>query len=249
MVGDNYPPYGGISAYWVLKLDGNGDIPNCGIIANTNATIAIPSISVQETTATVQETSAVIAEITITPQNIETEPFWLCCYNNEDLDCDGVNNNFEEPLASSKSYASFLTDEDNCSVTPNGPYLGTCTEGKTGNACVANEDCGVDGFCSMAQEDAYPPGGNNIGDACDCEGNFNCTEDQDCDGSDAALFKSDFGRSSIEHPCAAGDTCNGDFTCDGDVDGTDASLFKSDFGRSVIYNSCPVCVAGEWCNY
>ena len=32
-----------------------------------------------------------------------------------------------------------------------------------------------------------------------CEGNFNC--DQDVDGSDAALFKSDFGRSEFFNPC------------------------------------------------
>jgi hypothetical protein len=51
------------------------------------------------------------------------------------------------------------------------------------------------------------------------------------------------------HPCVAGDTCSGDFSCDGDVDGTDASLFKQDFGRSSIQNSCPACVAGVWCVY
>jgi hypothetical protein len=101
----------------------------------------------------------------------------------------------------------------------------------------------------MNQEDTYPPGGNGIGDACECEGNFDCSVDQDVDGSDAALFKADFGRSSIEHPCIVGDTCSGDFSCDGDVDGTDASLFKADFVRSGIQNPCPVCLAEEWCAY
>ena len=41
-----------------------------------------------------------------------------------------------------------------------------------------------------------------------CEGNFDC--DQDCDGTDAALFKSDFGRSSFNNPCPTcviGDWC------------------------------------------
>ena len=32
-----------------------------------------------------------------------------------------------------------------------------------------------------------------------CEGNFDC--DQDVDGTDAAVFKSDFGRSSFSNPC------------------------------------------------
>jgi hypothetical protein len=155
---------------------------------------------------------------------------------------------------------------DNCPENSN-PSQADYDEDGFGDVCDECTDTDVDGCgnpefpantcpednCSSVpnplQEDFYPPQGNGIGDACECEGNFNCAEDQDCDGSDAALFKSDFGRSSIEHPCAAGDTCNGDFNCDGDVDGTDASLFKQDFGRSQIQNPCPACVAGEWCTY
>jgi hypothetical protein len=97
------------------------------------------------------------------------------------------------------------------------------------------------------QENSYPPQGNGIGDACDCEGNFDC--DGDCDGTDAATFKIDFGRSTFENPCETGNSCNGDFDCDGDCDGTDAALFKQDFGRSGFNNPCPVCVVGAWCSY
>ena len=81
----------------------------------------------------------------------------------------------------------------------------------------------------------------------ECEGNFDC--DQDCDGTDASLFKSDFGRSNFENPCESNDSCNGDFDCDHDVDGTDASIFKEDFGRSSFGNPCPACEVGEWCVY
>ena len=35
-----------------------------------------------------------------------------------------------------------------------------------------------------------------------CEGNFNC--DEDVDGSDAFIFKEDFGRNQYDNPC---DTC------------------------------------------
>lgn len=101
---------------------------------------------------------------------------------------------------------------------------------------------------NSTQEDSYPPSGNGIGDVCECEGNLDC--DQDCDGTDAATFKADFGRSTFQRPCTHQDTCNGDFSCDGDVDGTDAALFKSDFGRSTFSNPCPVCISGvEWCQY
>jgi len=42
-----------------------------------------------------------------------------------------------------------------------------------------------------------------------CEGDFD--HDGDQDGSDAALFKSDFGRSSMQNPCpacVAGEWCS-----------------------------------------
>ena len=97
------------------------------------------------------------------------------------------------------------------------------------------------------QEDTYPPQGNEFGDACECEGNFDC--DTDCDGSDAASFKTNFGRSNFNNPCMNEDQCNGDFDCDNDCDGTDAALFKQDFGRSSFNNACPACVIGDWCSY
>ena len=80
-----------------------------------------------------------------------------------------------------------------------------------------------------------------------CEGNFDC--DGDCDGTDAATFKADFGRSLFDNPCNGSNTCNGDFDCDSDCDGTDAANFKLDFGRSSFSNPCPSCQAGVWCVY
>ena len=71
----------------------------------------------------------------------------------------------------------------------------------------------------------------------------------DCDGGDAALFKSDFGRSMFKNPCTNPEPCNGDFDCDVDVDGTDASIFKDDFGRSSFKNPCPNCEGVEGCTY
>ena len=135
---------------------------------------------------------------------------------------------------------------DNCPSVPNGPLGGTCTVGNRGDFCMTHGECGPQGFCSMNQEDTNPPRGNACGDACECEGNFD--DDQDQDGSDAAAFKLDFGRSSFQRPCIDEDPCNGDFLCDGDVDGTDAALFKEDFGRSPFGNPCPICPTDSWCN-
>jgi len=161
---------------------------------------------------------------------------------------------------------------DNCISIPNGLNSGTCTKGAVAQPCTSDEQCGVDGFCSMLNEDTdsdylgdacdncpdtpnpdqadtYPPQGNAIGDACDCEGNFNCDEDADVDGSDAFIFKADFGRSSVLNSCSTKAPCKGDFNCDHDCDGTDAVLFRQDFGRSSMQNPCPACVTGPWCRY
>lgn len=108
---------------------------------------------------------------------------------------------------------------------------------------------GVDNCPTVAnagQEDSYPPKGNAIGDACECESDFDC--DGNVDGTDAFNFKTHFGRSLINYPCLDINPCMGDFSCDGDVDGTDAFLFKSDFGRGASGNYCPACDSGDWCS-
>ena len=136
---------------------------------------------------------------------------------------------------------NMLDPVDNCVVVANiGQEDGDLDS--VGNAC---DNC-ISNY-NPDQEDTYPPNGNAIGDACDCEGNFNC--DADVDGSDASTFKTDFGRSLILNPCTTESPCNGDFNCDQDCDGTDASRFKQDFGRSSLQNSCPSCVSGVWCAY
>jgi hypothetical protein len=96
------------------------------------------------------------------------------------------------------------------------------------------------------QEDTYPPKGNGIGDACDCEADFNC--DGNVDATDVTGFLTDFGRSTFFNPCRNGDPCNGDFNCDVNVDAADVTLFLTDFGRSQFNNPCPPCVVGDWCD-
>jgi hypothetical protein len=146
---------------------------------------------------------------------------------------------------------------DNCINAVN-PFQVDCDNDGEGDSCdpdsVDPDGDGIDVACDNCPDtsspnplDSYPPLGNGIGDACDCEGNFNCFLDQDVDGSDAATLKSHFGRSALQRPCITEDPCKGDFNCDGDVDGTDASLFKQDFGRSSMQTPCPPCVSGGWC--
>jgi len=164
---------------------------------------------------------------------------------------------------------------DNCPVISNGPALGTCYSwagmqvGTT--TCQSDDDCGgTPDSCSNNQEDedtdgrgnvcdncpsvsnpnqadTYPPQGNKIGDACDCEANFDC--DQDVDANDVTTLLQYFGRSQYNNPCTNANQCKGDFVCDGDVDADDVSKLLEDFGRSQYNNPCPTCVAGNWCVY
>ena len=153
---------------------------------------------------------------------------------------------------------------DACDVCPQDPGNDVDGDGKCSNEdnCPDNynpdqEDTDTDGVGTMcdncpltpnpSQEDSYPPQGNGIGDACDCEANFDC--DDDVDATDVNAFLADFGRNQYNRPCTAQNPCYGDFLCDGDVDAYDVIKFLEDFGRSQFNNPCPVCEAGNWCVY
>ncbi len=127
------------------------------------------------------------------------------------------------------------------------------------NLCPSDPDndydydtvCGdVDNCPSLAnadQLDSYPPQGNGIGDACDCEGNFDC--DFDVDGEELTAFLADFGRGGYDNPCSNANSCSGDFICDGDVDAADVTKFLEDFGRGTYDRPCPLCDGRAWCVY
>jgi len=141
------------------------------------------------------------------------------------------------PQILSESYdlnAGFLYGYKATSVTPDND-----------NICFGDDNC--PSHYNPDQLDTYPPQGNGIGDACDCEANFDC--DLDVDANDITAFLIDFGRSQYYRPCSNEDQCKGDFECDGDVDSTDVTKFLQDFGRSQYNNPCPACVAGDWCVY
>jgi hypothetical protein len=221
----------GSDDFLVVKVDDIGEIPECGLLGFCDILTTDTLLQGQNTTASIQLTNATVNSTSVTPETIAVEIDVLCTNDN---DGDGIPN-----------------QEDNCQNHPNGTLAGTCTQGNLGDFCTqpgANvTECGTGGFCSMVQEDTYPPGGNGCGDVCECEGNIDDDEDQD--GSDAATFKVDFGRSLFFEPCINSDTCNGDFDCDGDEDGTDAAKFKEDFGRSPFSDPCPYCPTDPWCTY
>ena len=126
---------------------------------------------------------------------------------------------------------------------------GICNPYTVHPSCVGSDNCPL--TPNPGQEDNYPPGGNGIGDACECEADFDC--DGDVDAEDVTRFLWDFGRNEFYDPCTNERWCYGDFTCDGDVDAVDVNKFMEDFGRNPYNNPCPAvigaCQRQNWCSY
>jgi rhodanese-related sulfurtransferase len=181
-----------------------------------------------------------------------------------DTDGDGINDDLDNcPALPNPGQEDADGDTignvcDNCPNNYNRHQIDCDTDG-AGDICDPDTldpdgdgvDVGCDNCPNTSNEDQLdfypPPDGNDCGNACECEGDFD--GDMDVDGTDASTFKADFGRSKISNPCNNALPCDGDFECDTDVDGTNATQFKQDFGRSKMINPCPNCVAVPWCVY
>ena len=123
---------------------------------------------------------------------------------------------------------------------------GICDHGVSDPSCTGSDNCQF--VKNPNQEDTYPPQGNGIGDACDCEGDFNC--DGSVDAIDLGPLLGDLGKRTLSrNPCTHENPCTGDFDCDGDVDEIDKAIFYEDFGRNPSNNPCPACEVGFRCHY
>ena len=173
-----------------------------------------------------------------------------CCYADEDcsdgLYCTGGETCLDlncQPGPGTPCVSPEWCDEDQDSCI-------VCLEDYDCDGILDDDDTCPEYHDPLGEDTLPPVVGNGCGDACDCEGNFNADVDDDVDGSDAAVFKADFGRGGYNNPCSNSEPCNGDFDCDTDIDGSDAAIFKADFGRGGYNNPCPACTAVDpWCGY
>ena len=113
----------------------------------------------------------------------------LLLSNTEDLNGDQVLNHEDVRL---KLQTTALDLGDPGFDTTYGFGLVQAPADTDGDAILDSEDNCPDVY-NPGQEDTYPPQGNAIGDACDCEADFHC--DGNVDAEDVHDFLLDFGRS------------------------------------------------------
>ena len=176
------------------------------------------------------------------------------CTGGEKLNCDDNCPNDYNPLQIDCDEDGTGDVCDNCPDDYN-PHQGNNDLDDLGDICdpdddndeILDEEENCPNTPNPNQLDTYPPQGNGIGDACECESDFDCSGS--VDSLDVEHFLWDFGRSEYNDPCTNERWCYGDFLCDGSVDAADVTVFLEDFGRSEFFNPCPPCEVGTWCVY
>ena len=251
-------------------VDGDLIIGNITLkcVAEGDATVDLTTIPGYQTWAPINDGQIVPGSLLIhqVPCTNDDECSDLAlCNGVETCDVGGTNTcqpGTSEPDGTACDDNIFCNGDDLC-------QNGIC-EGYTGNPCPPDtfcdevvDECEIDhdgdedgipdnqdncpNTPNPLQEDTYPPQGNNIGDACDCETDFNCNGS--VDANDVTAFLVDFGRSRYNDPCSNDNQCNGDVDCNSAVDALDLDKFLEDFGRSRFNNPCPACEVGDKCRY
>jgi hypothetical protein len=64
--------------FWILKLDSNGEIPNCSAMGTSDAIVMDTSVVGQNTTVIAQDTSVTPSDTSIIPQNTLAETSVIC---------------------------------------------------------------------------------------------------------------------------------------------------------------------------
>ena len=163
---------------FVLKLDSDGEIPECNIVTSSEASVYDTTVSALDSSVTVSSTSATITTTNIIPLDTSSKVSILCCYDTDDSDGDGVmdacdncpadynpgqENNDHDSLGDvcdpDDDNDTIVDSEDNCPYVPNHNQDDTDEDG-VGDAC---DNCPT--VPNAGQEDEGD--GDGIGDVCD----------------------------------------------------------------------------------
>jgi hypothetical protein len=182
--------------------------------------------------------------------NYPCNPYYCCdeeshCLGHTgDADCDGIPDEGGDHICTTGETENC---DDNCQEIANGPFQGVCAKQINENLviiqwtnCADDGDCEAGEFCEKNQLDSND---NDIGDACECEADFDCDLDQDW--YDVFTFIEDWGRNPDNNPCPPcvpeNESCEGDFDGDCDIDWDDVYKFLEDWGRNPENRPCPSC--------
>ena len=205
--------------------------------------LAAPGVAILSTVTHVNGTYSLLSGTSQAAPHVVGTAALLLLSNTEDLNGDQVLNHEDVRL---KLQATALDLGDPGFDNIYGFGLVQAPQDSDGDAILNSED-NCPAVYNPNQEDTYPPQGNAIGDACDCEADFDCSGN--VDGTDVSAFLEDFARSELSNPCTGENQCSGDFDCNGAVDAEDVNIFLEDFGRSLYIDPCPPCQTGDWCAY
>ncbi len=71
----------GLSDFWILKLDSNGNIPGCQYSQDTNAQVTDTTITPATSSASSATSNAQVTDTSVTPQDTQAEKSEVCYYS------------------------------------------------------------------------------------------------------------------------------------------------------------------------
>jgi len=219
------------------------DLPAGFSPIGTELELAAPGVQILSTVTSANGTYGFLNGTSQAAPHVAGTAALLILSNTEDLNGDQLVNH-EDVRVKLQTTAIDLGDPGFDDVYGFGLVLAPADSDGDG---ILNSEDNCPAVHNPGQEDTYPPQGNAIGDACDCEADFTCNGN--VDGADVAAFLEDFARSQFNGPCTGENQCSGDFDCNGGVDAEDVNKLLEDFGRNLYNNPCPPCQAGDWCTY
>jgi hypothetical protein len=179
----------------LLKVDSNGDIPDCSLIGVSTMVATDTSIDPVDSTLVSAPTTVTTFDTVAWADDISVEVKSICPLSPEDSDEDGIPDQLD-------NCPEIANPGQEDTFPPGGNSCGDICE------CEGNFDGDEDVDGADASQFKTDFGRSPFTNECEfvdpCNGDFDC--DGDADGTDASQFKTDFGRSQFTNPCPSCET-------------------------------------------